>query len=119
MKARELLLECKIAAKISTDYALAKRLEIPTQRIADYMSGKRKPDVYASVKIALCLKRDPAEIIALIESETEKNEKRQEFWRNFLARVQKVGRLYTLAALCMLSLLAGHPADREGGFKAA
>lgn len=117
-KAKELLLECKIALGVKSDYKLAQGLEIDRARIADFMNGKRTPDVYACVRIALILKRDPSEIIALIESETEKNEKRKAFWVDFLSRVQGTAKLFTLAVICTISLLAGQAADHRG-FKQA
>jgi hypothetical protein len=82
------------------------------------MKEKINPSVYVCVKIALALNRDPSEIIALVEADTEKNEKRKEFWRDFLLRVQSGAKLYTLAVICILTLLGGQP-DRAGGFKAA
>lgn len=112
MKTKELLLECKIAAKVSSDYALAKALGLHRQLISDYMSGKRVPDAYAAVRIALLLKRDPAEIIATIEAETEKNPAKRAFWADFLQRVKKAGALGTLGVLCMLSLLLVPPDSR-------
>ena len=106
MKTKELLLECKITAKVTSDYALAKVLDIPRQDIAYYMAGTRKPDAYASVRIALCLRKDPAEVIATIEAENEKNPKKQAFWVDFLQRVKTAARFGTLALLSMQLLLS-------------
>lgn len=112
MKARELLLECKIAKKVTSDYALGKALEIRRQRITDYMNGTRKPDTYAAVKIALCLRRDPAEIIAILEAEGEKDEKRKAFWVDFLQHVRQAGKFGMLAAVSMMLLFAApRPAE--------
>ncbi|TXT25138.1 MAG: hypothetical protein FD134_1214 [Gallionellaceae bacterium] len=115
-KAKELLLECKVKLGIQTDYKLAQALELHTARIAEYMSGKTHPSVYTCVKIALILERDPAGVIAEIEAETEKNEKRREFWRNFLQRAKQAAKLGTLALLFTASLLGGAASDREGAF---
>jgi transcriptional regulator with XRE-family HTH domain len=116
MKTKELLLECKIAAKVSSDYALAKALGIPRQRVAEYMSGKQVPDTFAAVKIALLLRRDPVEVIALIESETEKNPAKRAFWTDFLQRVRQAAKLGTLAAVCMLNLFAAPPDGKHEVF---
>lgn len=111
-KAKELLLECKIKLGVQTDYKLAQALEIHNGRISAYMREKEIPDAYACVRMALILNKDPAEIIAEIEADTEKNEKRREFWKNFLQRAKQAARLGTLAAICILSLLGGVAADR-------
>ena len=115
-KSKELLLECKIAAGIKTDYKLAKILEIHSGRIADYMNEKRTLDNYACMKIAILLKRDPAEIIATIEADTEKNEKRRTFWADFLQRAQQAGRVLTLGLIFIMSLQSVQE-HRAGGFR--
>ncbi len=84
MKAKELLLECKVRLKVSTDYALAKALNIPDQRISDYMKGTRTPDNYAAFRIAEALGRDPALVIA--ELSAEEGGKHVEYFRDFLQR---------------------------------
>lgn len=115
-KAKELLLECKIKLGVQTDYKLAQALKIDRARISDFMSEKRAPDAYACVRMALILKRDPAEVIAEIEADTEKNEMRREFWRDFLQRVRQAAKLGTLAAIFMGSLLGSISGQREGAF---
>lgn len=84
MRTRELLLECKVALGVSSDYALAAALKIPRARISDYMKGDRIPDEYACFRIGEALGREPSEIIAEIRAETD--EKHAEFWRDFLQR---------------------------------
>lgn len=112
MKARELLLECKIVKNVKSNYALAIALDIPRQRINDYMTGERQPDTYAAVRIALCLRRDPAEIIAILEAEGEKNEKRKAFWVDFLQHVRQAGKFGMLALVSTTLLLAApRPAE--------
>lgn len=115
-KAKELLLECKIKLGIQTDYKLAQALELPVNRMSEFMSEKRAPDAYTCVRMALVLGRDPAEVIAEVKAETEKNEKRRAFWRDFLQRAKQAAKLGTLALLFTASLLGGAASDREGAF---
>lgn len=116
-KAKELLLECKIKLGVKTDYKLAQALQIDRARISDYMAEKRTPDAFACVQMALILQRDPAEIIAIIESESEKNEKRKTFWLDFLRRVEKASRAGTLGLIFIVSLLGGQQNLKpEAGF---
>jgi transcriptional regulator with XRE-family HTH domain len=111
MKTREFLLECKIKLDIKTDYKLAQRLEITRANISFYMSGKRKPDLYATTRIALCLGRDPAMIAAEIEAEGEKNSQKAEFWKGFLLHASRAKKLM-LAGICGGILLAGGNAPK-------
>ncbi len=99
MKTKELLLQCKIQLKISTDYALAKALKIPRERISNYMAGTRKPDEYACFRIAEALGREPAEVIAEINSEAGKH---RDFFADFMSRRGVLG----FAAVLVLSYSA-------------
>lgn len=89
MQVIDLLEKVKAKTGATTDYKLSKVLEISDARISDYRSGKRIPDAYACTKIALALEMEPIEIIAEIEAETEKNEQKRNFWRNFKLRSGK------------------------------
>jgi hypothetical protein len=115
-KQKELLLECKIKLGIKSDYALAKALEIHSGRISAYMQNKEHPDPYACVRIALILKRDPAEVIAEIESEIEKNPIKKNFWRDFLQHAKQAAQRGMLALIFGLTLWGGL-ATAQGGFR--
>ncbi|MFA6203052.1 MAG: helix-turn-helix transcriptional regulator [Gallionella sp.] len=107
MRTSELLKDCKIKLKITSDYALAKELKIPTQRIADYMKGSRTPSTYALVRIADCLGLDPLALIAEFEEQTAKNPVEKGFWASFRQRAKKPVWGLMLALLCALTLLTG------------
>lgn len=121
---KELLLKCKIQMGIKSDYALAKAMEIDSARIANYMAQTRIPDVYAAMKIAEILGRDPLEIIATIEAESAKSDKRRDFWNGFLLRARKQAAAALGVIMLVLSFgftLAGGQslglgADRASGF---
>lgn len=83
MKTVEYLDECKKKLGITSNYALAKALDIAEQRIHDYYKGRNGPDEYGCFKIAECLEIDPAIVIAEIRAETEKNPRKREFFRVF------------------------------------
>ena len=91
MRSQQLIDEAMAATGARTHYQLAKTLGLTTPRISDYAKGKRKPDEYACTKIAIALGKDPAEVIAEVNLEWEKDEKRREFWRNFISRAAKPG----------------------------
>lgn len=56
-KIKQLLEDVKVAKGITSDYALAKSLDLPKQRISDYYKGNTTPDVFACLKIAEALGR--------------------------------------------------------------
>lgn len=115
-KARELLLECKIKLDVKTDYKLAQKLEIERTRISEYMSGKRVPDEYACMRISLILQRNPAEIIAVIQGESEKNPKRKAFWLDFLVHAKQAAKLGMLLLTFIAALNGGKNQDVQAGF---
>lgn len=97
----ELLKACKQALGVETDYKLAKALDVHRSLVSAYMAGTRIPDVYAAFRIAEILGRDPVEIIAQIEAERAKSEKRKGYWNLFWQRATK------RAVIGMLALTFG------------
>jgi len=88
MKIRERLLECKVKAKISSDYKLAEVLGTRRQVISELMNGKRKPDAYIAVRIGEILKIHPMMLWAEFEAESAKTVERKTFWENFGQRIK-------------------------------
>ena len=115
-KIQELLEECKIKLKVPTDYKLAQALEINRARISAYMSGKENPDAYACMRISLILQRNPAEIIAIIQGESEKNPIKKRFWLDFLARTKQALMLGALLLLSIVALSGGNTLDMQDRF---
>lgn len=72
---------------VDTDYALAKALDLPTQRISDYYKGSRAPDEFACLKIAQALGKPLDTVIATVKASSEKDEKRREAWENYMKRL--------------------------------
>lgn len=75
----------QVRAKLggATDYRIAQVLDIPRQRVSTYTKGEQQADAYACAKIAEVLERDPLEIIAQVEAEAARTEKKRAFWRSF------------------------------------
>ena len=113
-KARELLLECQIKLGVKTIYKLAQALKVDRARVSDYMSGKRNPDAYTCMQIGLVLHRDPLLILAEIEAETEKNEARRLFWKDFLLQVKQATRRgLPMLLICTAFLFPARPAEAQ------
>lgn len=107
----ELLDQSKAKLHVTSDYALAKALEIPKQRLSDFRKGSRHPDPYALTKIALTLDLDPIALIAEFEAQTEKNPARKGFWINFLRRA---GSGVGVLVLCCMAVF-GNTSATSGG----
>lgn len=100
-KTTELLDEVKQKKEVTTDYALAKVLELPRGHICDYYKGNRFPNEFACLQIAKAIGRSYEEISAIVRIEAEKDENRRNVWKDYLKRIAGY------AASIMLSLLAG------------
>ena len=97
---KKLLDAVKKAKGIESDYALAKALDLPKQRISDYYKGKTSPDKYACMKIAESLSKPLADVIYAVELDAEKDESRKEAWRRYYKSIGGI------AASVMLTVLA-------------
>lgn len=84
---RKLLDEAKAKSGIQSDYALAKILGIPKQRVCDYYKARRAPDQYACMKLSEVTGRPLAEVIAAVEIDAEKDEERREAWKRYYKRL--------------------------------
>jgi transcriptional regulator with XRE-family HTH domain len=87
---KRLLDEVKKAKGIESDYALAKALSLPKQRISDYYKGKTSPDAYACLQISKALGRSRDEIDSLVQMESEKDEVRREVWAQYYKSIQRI-----------------------------
>lgn len=80
----KLLDQVKAKKGVESDYALAKTLDLPKQRVSDYYKGSRVPDEFACLKIAEALGKPLNTIIATVKASTEKDGKRREAWENYM-----------------------------------
>ncbi len=101
MKPTEYLDAAKARLNITSDYALANRLELSNKAIPAIRKGERHIPLDVAFRIAITLDLDPAQVVADLEEQREKNERRRGFWRSFTSRA---GSVLTLTA-CTLALL--------------
>lgn len=83
MQQVELLERARNKLMVKSDYALAKALGIPNNRMSDYLKGKRVLDEYACFKIAEVLEDSPSRVMARILAETSKNEDKRLYFQRF------------------------------------
>ncbi|MHB1092939.1 hypothetical protein [Thiobacillus sp.] len=101
----------------ATDYRMAQVLDLPTQRISNYVKGKQDADTYACAKIAEILDRDPLEVIAQVEAEAARTEKKRQYWRSFFSGMKRKAHVVALCVTLGFSA-AGHwdGGNAKGGF---
>lgn len=103
MKPAEYLDAAKAQLDIHSDYEIAKRFGVGNGAIAEMRKGTRAVPLDIAYKLAITLNLDPAEVVADLESQREKNPTRQAFWRSFI----KHARTAAAMVLCMLALNFG------------
>lgn len=82
----------------ATDYKIAQVLDLHTEYVSGYVNGERKADAYACAKIAEILDRDPLKVIAQVEAEAARTEKKREYWRSFFSGLKRRAHV---VALCV------------------
>lgn len=102
----EILDAAKTACGASSDSDLARKIGVSQPTISNYRSRRTTPDSYALMQLQMILKKDARELLAIIEAERAKDEKRREYWQD----VKKSFRTTTAAALAGLAffLSIGH-----------
>lgn len=111
MKPNEYLDAAKTRLKIESDYELAKRFGAHTGSIAEIRNGKRAVPLDVAFKLAITLELDPAQVVADLEAQREKNPTRQGFWHSFLSRAAVVAALACTLALSF-SAICGSDVSR-------
>lgn len=116
MTPSEYLDAAKKAMGIESDYELAARFEIPRQYISNYRKTGAI-DTMTAYKIAITLKLDPAQVVADLEGQREKNEKKRAFWASFTSRARIA--IVAMGLSCTLgwsfSAMSGDDLWRLGG----
>ena len=112
MKAAELLDQAKTKTGTKSDYALAKRLNLPKQSLPGIRAGTRPLPLDTAYRLAIILQQDPAQVVAELAAERETNPERADFWRSFLSRAVML--VATLACTLAWSFSAGVAAGPAG-----
>lgn len=76
----EYIEEAKERLGITSDYALAKWLDVPRETVSGYRTKRRTIDDYAAARIAEALGVAPLQIIAAANAEREKDDRKRSFW---------------------------------------
>ena len=78
-------------------------------------SGRENPDAYDCARIAEILDLDPLEVIAQVEAEAARTEKKRQYWRSFFSGMKRRAHVVALSVTCGF-LGSGWPAgNAEAG----
>jgi transcriptional regulator with XRE-family HTH domain len=89
MNLSNILDQARSASDIPSDYALAKRLGIPTQHISNWRNGRGFPSPLISFQLAKLAQLDPGQVIAWLETERAEragNSDQVHAWRELLTK---------------------------------
>lgn len=98
----------------ATDYKIAQVLDLPRQRLSDFVKGSRAADPYACARMAEILERDPLEVIAQVEAEAARTEKKRQYWRSFFSGLKR-----TAQGIAWFGVVAISSGGSPGGAQAA
>lgn len=99
MTPNEYLDAAKARLNVKSDYELAKRFGVPNGNVAGIRTGHRKMALDVAFKVAITMEIDPAQVVADLESQREKNPSRKGFWSSFISRAAIVAALVCTLAL--------------------
>lgn len=117
MKPSEYLDAAKERLCLSSDYALAKTMEVPREHIPGFRTGKRGIPPHLALRLAITLELDPAAVLFDLEEQREKNDKRRELYRSFLLRARSLAALVACTLALILSAGVSSDLAAVGGFK--
>jgi len=98
MKPAEYLDTAKARLNIQSDYELARRLGVKNGPLCQMRTGDRNVPLDVAFRLAIVLELDPAQVVADLESQREKNPDKRAFWAGFISRAA----LVLMAVACTL-----------------
>jgi len=104
---QQLIEQVRVKLDGATDYKIAQVLDIPRQTASELIRGNRSADPYTCAKIAEILERDPLEVIAQVEAEAARTEKKRAFWQSFFSGLKRTAHVFALCGMFAFSTL-GH-----------
>lgn len=115
MKPSAYLDAVKAEMDIQSDYELAKRFGVNNGRITLIRQGARPMPLDMAFMVAITLKMDPAYVVADLEEQREKSEKRRTFWRSFLSRAAAAIAVLACTLVWSFSAISGSAQNTLGG----
>ncbi len=121
MKTADYLDALKARLSLSSDYALAKRLDTSTAAVSNYRRGKRTFDALMAYRVAELLDLDPMRVLADMEAERATRPEVRQVWADIAARFKDaaivaamaVGGAMTLGALNITPIGNAHAGENS------
>ena len=108
---KSLLDAVKAAKGVSSDYALAKAMNVNKARISAYYAGKEAPNEFICLLIAQAIGRPLADVLAVVRIEAEKDEKRREAWKEYYKSIGGIAAAWAVALFVSVTLTVTTPAE--------
>ena len=116
MTPAEYIEAAKARLKIASDYELAKRLSVGPNHMTDYKDGSRAIPLDMAFRLAITLELDPAQVVADLASQREKNPAKRDFWAGFISRAATVIAVVCCTLVWNFSVTPASGAATLGGF---
>lgn len=105
----------KARLSVTSDYALCQKFGIPNAYMPGIKNGTRAVPLDVAYKLAITLELDPAQVVADLEQQREKNPQRLEFWKGFISRAVTVIMVLTCTLALNFSAICAPGASTLGG----
>jgi len=93
MDQNQLLDRAKKRLGLTTDLALARRLQVRASRLSEIRNGSLPADAYEVFRLAEWAEVDPLLAFAAVRKERDRNPVKKAFWENVLSRRENLPRL--------------------------
>lgn len=99
MTPAEYIKAVKARINVESDYEFGKRFGVSDKHLPEIKNGTRAVPLDVAFKLAIALEMDPAEVVADLASQREKNADRRGFWTSFISHA----RTASVLLVCMLA----------------
>ena len=105
-----LLAAAKAVQGITSNYRLARVLDVPERTVQRWSTGRNLPANAYATRLAQLADLDPAEVVAAINAERAKDDATRSMWVGIAERLHRAG-----AALCVILSLGFWSGGPDGG----
>ncbi len=108
---KSLLDAVKAAKGVSSDYALAKALDLSKQHVSAMYKGTEIPNEYDCLLISKALNKPLADVLSVVKIVTEKNEKRRAAWVEYYKSIGGIAAAWAMALFVGVTFMVTTPAE--------
>lgn len=108
---KSLLDAVKAAKGVTSDYALAKAIDLSKQHVSAMYKGTEIPNDYDCLLISKALDKPLTDVLAVVKIVTEKNEKRRAAWLEYYKSIGGIAAEWAMALFVGVTLTVTTPAE--------